>query len=192
MKLLTSDQGTIVLGIFSACTSSSIGQTCFYLCGVAYGFTTFYTAASVYVEAWKSVPDECKSLLKVMAYFFYSGWLMFPVLFVVGPEGAGHLSDHGSTIGHSIADLLSKQSWGVCEYLMENKLHVINERLEMEEEEEEAKLALVGASGLVRTQRAPSAQKTMLCTEPHASQYPCPGMAAARELPAPIRGVEVR
>lgn len=148
MKLLTSDQGTIILGIFAACTESDVGQTAFYLCGVAYGFTTFYTAASVYVEAWRSVPDECKSLLKVMAYFFYSGWLMFPVLFVVGPEGAGHLSDAGSTIGHSIADLLSKQSWGVCEYLMENKLHLINERLEMEEEEEEAKLALVGATNV--------------------------------------------
>ena len=87
---------------------------------------------------------------QVMAYFFYSGWLMFPVLFVVGPEGAGHLSVHGSTIGHSIADLLSKQAWGICEYLMENKLHVINERLEMEEEEEEAKLASVGAANAVR------------------------------------------
>jgi threonine/homoserine/homoserine lactone efflux protein len=65
MKLLTSDQGTIILGVFAAASENGAAQTLFYLAGCMYGFTTFYTAASVYVEAWKSVPEECKTLLKV-------------------------------------------------------------------------------------------------------------------------------
>nr|AHH02112.1 protein 113 [synthetic construct] len=137
MKLLTSDQGTIILGILAASSPDSAGQALFYLCGVAYGFTTFYTAAVVYFEAWQAIPDECRAILKSMIYFFYSGWLMFPILFIIGPEGAGHITPAGSTIGHVIADLLSKQMWSICEYMMENKLHILNLLAEEEEEEEE-------------------------------------------------------
>lgn len=137
MKLLTSDQGTIILGILSASTPDSVGQALFYLAGVAYGFCTFYTAATVYMEAWASVPDETRPLLKVMIYLFFSGWLCFPLLFILGPEGAGHLSTHGSTIGHTVADIAAKQLWSVCEWQMENMLHRINEDAEDDEDDED-------------------------------------------------------
>ena len=88
MKLLTSDQGTICMGILSAASPTSASNAIFYLCGVCFGFSTYYTAAMVYIEAWQSVPDSCKGILKWMIYFYFVGWLMFPILFIVGPEGA--------------------------------------------------------------------------------------------------------
>ena len=51
-------------------------------------------------------------------------------------SGAGHLSPDASTIGHTVADLIAKQGWGVLEYMMENKLHRLNEEAEEEEDDE--------------------------------------------------------
>eukprot|EP00218_Dolichomastix_sp_CCMP3274_P013063 CAMPEP_0170143336 /NCGR_PEP_ID=MMETSP0033_2-20121228/10355_1 /TAXON_ID=195969 /ORGANISM="Dolichomastix tenuilepis, Strain CCMP3274" /LENGTH=436 /DNA_ID=CAMNT_0010379783 /DNA_START=126 /DNA_END=1436 /DNA_ORIENTATION=+ len=128
MQLLTSDQGTIIMGI-TAALSSKATKVIFFLVGLCYGFNTFYTAAAVYLEAWKNVPEECKNLVKVMAYCFYSSWIMFPVLFILGPEGAGHITHDGSVIGHTIADLLSKNLWGILDWWLDYQLKM---RLEME------------------------------------------------------------
>mmetsp|Transcript_26896 Transcript_26896/g.58675 ORF Transcript_26896/g.58675 Transcript_26896/m.58675 type:complete len:515 (-) Transcript_26896:444-1988(-) len=133
MKLQTSDQGTIIMGIMAA-SSTGITNVGFYLCGLTYGFTTFYTAAGVYLEAYRNVPDDCRDLIKYMAYSFYGGWLMFPLLFILGPEGAGHISPDGSTIGHSVADLLSKNIWGIFEWQLDVKLHMHTKALQEEEE----------------------------------------------------------
>lgn len=84
---------------------------CFALC---YGFFTFFNIAKVYLEAYKTVPKGiCKQLVKVMAYLFFVSWLMFPILFLMGPEGFGHLTTYGSTIAHTVADILSKNLWGL-------------------------------------------------------------------------------
>jgi len=137
MKLQTSDQGTIIMGIMAA-ASTGITNVGFYLVGLTYGFTTFYTAAGVYLEAYRNVPDDCRTLVKYMAYSFYGGWLMFPLLFILGPEGAGHITDDGSTIGHSIADLLSKNIWGMFEWRLDVKLHEHTRALQAEAEKANA------------------------------------------------------
>jgi hypothetical protein len=59
-----------------------------------------------------------------MTYIFYSSWVMFPILFVAGPEGFGHISPAGSIIGHSIADLLSKNLWGVFDWWLDYQVKV--------------------------------------------------------------------
>lgn len=133
MKLLTSDQGTIIMGIMAS-SVSGITNLAFFGLGCAYGFSTFYTAASVYLEAYRNVPEDCRGLIKTMAYSFYSGWIMFPILFLIGPEGAGHITGDGSTIGHSVADLLSKNLWGVFEWRLDTKLHHHTLALQVEEE----------------------------------------------------------
>lgn len=115
MKLLTSDQGTIIMGV-TAAYSKGVVKICFFFVGLIYGFNTFYTAATVYLEAFRNVPDDLKGLVKYMTYIFYSSWVMFPILFVAGPEGFGHISPAGSVIGHTIADLLSKNLWGIFDW----------------------------------------------------------------------------
>jgi hypothetical protein len=38
-------------------------------------------------EAYENVPaGKCKQLVSQMAYMFYVSWLMFPTLFLLGPE----------------------------------------------------------------------------------------------------------
>jgi len=118
MKLLTSDQGTIIMGV-TAAYSKGIVKICFFFVGCIYGFNTFYTAATVYLEAFKNVPEDCQPTVKWMAICFYTSWLMFPILFVAGPEGLGHISSAGSIIGHSIADLLSKNLWGLFDWWLD-------------------------------------------------------------------------
>lgn len=137
MKLQTSDQGTIIMGAMAA-SCTGVTNVGFYLVGMIYGFTTFYSAAGVYLEAYRNVPDDCRQLIKYMAYSFYGGWLMFPLLFILGPEGAGHISADGSTIGHSVADLLSKNIWGLFEWALDGKLHHHAKTLADEQERENA------------------------------------------------------
>lgn len=93
--------------------------------GCCYGATTFITAASVYISAYKEVPSgECKLLVKLCAWVssttcclvlvhaqcssgytlatlwlftkpnlcaqvFFGSWLLFPLLFLMGPESFG-------------------------------------------------------------------------------------------------------
>ena len=49
-------------------------KVCFFFAGVVYGFSTFYTAATVYLEAFRNVPEDLKNLVKYMTYCFYSSW----------------------------------------------------------------------------------------------------------------------
>ena len=48
------------------------------------------------------------------AGLFYVVWVMYPVLFMLGPEGFGSLSPAASDIGYAITDLV-KLAWGVGE-----------------------------------------------------------------------------
>lgn len=176
MKLLTSDQGTLVMGVTAAAATDG-AKIAFFLVGFVYGANTFYTAAGVYLEAWKNVPEQCKSTVKAMAYIFYVSWCMFPILFVLGPEGAGHISGEGSTIGHCIADLLSKNLWGIFEWNLDTTLLRLNEEAMEEEDEEEEE-----------EEKGDEAKKTE-AAEVKAEEDPKAAVAAvptvgAKELPA--------
>nr|AHH02101.1 protein 114 [synthetic construct] len=140
MRLLTSDQGTILMGVTAAFAQGYV-RLGFYLVGCAFGFNTYYTAAAVYLEAWRNVPDAEKDVVKWMATIYYFSWVMFPVLFAIGSEGLGYITLSGSVIGHCIADLLSKNVWGLLEWYLEfcvhSRYHAELAALEEEEEEEE-------------------------------------------------------
>ncbi len=74
-----------------------------------------YIPIQVYIEAYHSVPKgTCRRLVKTMAWLFFGAWTAFPILFITGPEGVGYMSVYGSLICHAIADLLSKNLWGLC------------------------------------------------------------------------------
>lgn len=140
MTLLTSDQGTIMMGVTAAFAKGPI-KAVFFCCGLCYGFNTFYTAAAVYYEAWKNVPVDLRYLVRAMAVMFYTSWCMFPILFLLGPEGFGHISHYGSIVGHGLADLLSKNLWGVLEWWLDYNICVrFSFEEEGEEEEQEEKL----------------------------------------------------
>nr|BDS00526.1 light-activated cation selective ion channel [synthetic construct] len=123
MGLLVSDVGCIVWGATSAmCTGWT--KILFFLISLSYGMYTYFHAAKVYIEAFHTVPKgRPRTVVRIMAWLFFLSWGMFPVLFVVGPEGFGVLSVYGSAIGHSILDLIAKNMWGVLGNYLRVKIH---------------------------------------------------------------------
>nr|AHH02134.1 protein 124 [synthetic construct] len=123
MRLLVSDIGTIVWGTTAAMSTGYV-KVIFFLMGVIYGANTFFHAAKVYIEAYHTVPKGlCRQVVRVMAWLFFASWGMFPVLFLLGPEGFGHIGLYGSTIGHTVIDLLSKNCWGLLGNFLRVKIH---------------------------------------------------------------------
>ncbi|KXZ47652.1 hypothetical protein GPECTOR_34g811 [Gonium pectorale] len=113
MRLLVSDIGTIVFGATSAVCTGYL-KWVFFAIGCVYGGFTFFTAGKVYREAYEAAPaGRCKWLVKVNAVIFFSSWTMYPVLFVLGPEGTGVISLLESTTAHTFVDLMSKNIWGL-------------------------------------------------------------------------------
>ncbi len=86
-----------------------------------YVYMCVYT--QVYLEAHHIVPKGvCRNLVRAMAWSFFSAWTMFPLLFVFGPEGLGIISRSGSAIGHTVADIISKQLWGFFGHMLRVKV----------------------------------------------------------------------
>jgi bacteriorhodopsin len=101
-------------------------QIAFFVLGLLYSGSTFFHAAKIYVEAYHTVPKgECRVLIKIMAWCFFTSWIMFPILFLMGPEGFGHLSPYASIIGHTFADLLSKNLWGLFGHTLRVKVGLL-------------------------------------------------------------------
>jgi bacteriorhodopsin len=50
--------------------------------------------------------------IEVLAVVFYGSWTTFPILWVLGGEGASTIGFRGSAIGHALADLVSKNLFG--------------------------------------------------------------------------------
>ncbi|KAK9807728.1 hypothetical protein WJX72_007297 [[Myrmecia] bisecta] len=123
MTLLVSDVGCIVWGTTAAFTKGPL-KVLFFALGCVYGAYTFYHAAQVYIESFHMVPRGlCRQLVKAMAWVYFTSWVMFPFLFIAGPEGFGVISIAGSVIGHTIADLLSKNTWGFIGHYLRYKIH---------------------------------------------------------------------
>lgn len=87
-------------------------QIVLFFIALGFGMNTFYTASRVYIEGYHKVPKGlCKTLVKYLCGMFFASWLMFPLLFIAGPEGTRYLTWSGTTIAHTVADLLSKNIW---------------------------------------------------------------------------------
>ena len=123
MKLLLSDIGTICFGVSASMAAKGPLKIVLFMVGLLYGSTTFFTAATLYIEAYHMVPKgACRTLVKAMCYLFYGSWILFPLLFALGPEGFGHLTIAGSAIGHTVADVMSKNLWGLAGNSLRNKV----------------------------------------------------------------------
>nr|7C86_A Chain A, Sensory opsin A,Channelrhodopsin (ChR) chimera between ChR1 & ChR2 [Chlamydomonas reinhardtii]7E6X_A Chain A, Archaeal-type opsin 1,Archaeal-type opsin 2 [Chlamydomonas reinhardtii]7E6Y_A Chain A, Archaeal-type opsin 1,Archaeal-type opsin 2 [Chlamydomonas reinhardtii]7E6Z_A Chain A, Archaeal-type opsin 1,Archaeal-type opsin 2 [Chlamydomonas reinhardtii]7E70_A Chain A, Archaeal-type opsin 1,Archaeal-type opsin 2 [Chlamydomonas reinhardtii]7E71_A Chain A, Archaeal-type opsin 1,Archae len=123
MGLLVSDIGTIVWGTTAALSKGYV-RVIFFLMGLCYGIYTFFNAAKVYIEAYHTVPKgRCRQVVTGMAWLFFVSWGMFPILFILGPEGFGVLSVYGSTVGHTIIDLMSKNCWGLLGHYLRVLIH---------------------------------------------------------------------
>jgi hypothetical protein len=44
----------------------------------------------------------CRKIVRFMAWDYFGSWCMFPILFVLGPEGFGHITAYGSVIAHQV------------------------------------------------------------------------------------------
>nr|AHH02144.1 CsChR [synthetic construct] len=123
MALLVSDVGCIVWGT-TAALSTDFVKIIFFFLGLLYGFYTFYAAAKIYIEAYHTVPKGiCRQLVRLQAYDFFFTWSMFPILFMVGPEGFGKITAYSSGIAHEVCDLLSKNLWGLMGHFIRVKIH---------------------------------------------------------------------
>nr|AHH02132.1 protein 71 [synthetic construct] len=157
MRLLTSGQGPISMGITSAAATGGV-KIFFFCLGLCYGGFTFYSAAQVYMEAYHMVPrGQCRGIVRMMAWCYFASWPLFPILFLFGPEGFNIISLSGSHIGHAVADLLSKNLWGwfgwylrykIREYVIEKgdirrvkEIEVLGRKFEVEEYMDEEELA---------------------------------------------------
>jgi bacteriorhodopsin len=109
----TAMQGTLIFGASCAMCDSGILKVILFIFACCFGYVTFFTALEVYVESYANVPPVAKRTVMVMTYMFFASWGSFPALFLMGPEGFGHMNQNWSTIMHSIADLFSKNLWGV-------------------------------------------------------------------------------
>nr|QJF54429.1 cation channelrhodopsin 3 [Tetraselmis subcordiformis] len=128
MGLLTSDQGTICFGITSALSRHGLIKIITFLVALCFGVSTFYSASRVYIESYHQVPKGlCRKLVRYLTTMFFCSWLMFPLLFLAGPEGMVYLTWSGSTIGHTVADLMSKNIWGLIAHYLQVKIreHII-------------------------------------------------------------------
>jgi bacteriorhodopsin len=94
-------------------TGKGIMKVIFFCIALGFGFVTFFTALEVYIESYANVPPVAKRTVAIMTYMFFASWGSFPALFLLGPEGFGHMNQNWSTIMHSIADLFSKNLWGI-------------------------------------------------------------------------------
>lgn len=122
MRLLVSDIGCVVWGITAALCTGYL-KWIFFSLGLVYGCNTYFHSAKVYMEAYHTVPKgHCRLVVRLMAYSFFSAWTMYPVLFVLGPEGLAHMSGYTSTITTTIADCLAKQLWGLLGHHLRVKI----------------------------------------------------------------------
>ena len=141
----------------------------------------------MYLEAFRNVPDDLKPLVKYMTYIFYSSWVMFPILFVAGPEGFGHVSPAGSIIGHSIADLLSKNLWGIFDWWLDYQVKV-RAMLEDDEDDEDEE-GSEGVMGRALAAPMPPHTSNVILGDPQGSLVPY-YTNAFNKLPAKLTVVD--
>uniref|UniRef100_A0A7S1SYD0 Uncharacterized protein n=2 Tax=Tetraselmis chuii TaxID=63592 RepID=A0A7S1SYD0_9CHLO len=123
MQVLVSDVGAIVMGTYAAFSAGWL-KAVFFLLGCSYGAFTFYHAAKVYIESYYMVPKGlCRNLVKAMAWCFFTSWVGFPIIFLAGPDGFGHLSIWAEVAAQQICEIFSKNVWGFLGHFLRVKIH---------------------------------------------------------------------
>eukprot|EP00242_Pyramimonas_sp_CCMP2087_P003546 CAMPEP_0198230456 /NCGR_PEP_ID=MMETSP1445-20131203/114672_1 /TAXON_ID=36898 /ORGANISM="Pyramimonas sp., Strain CCMP2087" /LENGTH=614 /DNA_ID=CAMNT_0043910999 /DNA_START=599 /DNA_END=2443 /DNA_ORIENTATION=- len=134
MKLLTADQGTILFGATGAMATGAV-KPVFFCVGATYGVVTYFTALEVYVESYANVPPNAKKTVSIMAYMFFLSWFCFPLFWLLGEEGFGHVNQHMSTCLHAVADLFSKNLWGLYSWYLRLQVREYHRKKWHEEQE---------------------------------------------------------
>jgi hypothetical protein len=71
----------------------------------------FYQFINILKKNKKMYDNE--NALRKLLYIFFSSWIVFPILFIVGPEGFNLITIKTSMCFHSIGDIFSKNFCGL-------------------------------------------------------------------------------
>ncbi len=118
MLLLVVDQLMIVCGIISAFSTVTETKFVLFVVGCFFGALLYVMTFFIFKYAEFAIEDEAaQPILKAMSYCFYSCWLVYPTLFILGAEGpAKVISAEASAICHAIADLIAKNAYSALSW----------------------------------------------------------------------------
>jgi len=118
MLLLVIDQLMIVCGIISAFTTILATKIILFILGCLFGIMLYAMTYFIFNYAQDAIEDEAaQPYIKYMSYCFYSCWLVYPTLFLLGSEGpANVMSAEVSAVGHAIADLIAKNAYSALSW----------------------------------------------------------------------------
>jgi len=130
-KFLTINQCMIVSGMAgSFATNDAFSYTMFTLGCLFFGWLC-YLMYPVFCNAYKHFPEKCQPTIEILAVVFYGSWSSFPILWLLGSEGAGIIGFRASAIGHALADLVSKNLFGyLIWYLRWDKQRQLHKSIE--------------------------------------------------------------
>jgi hypothetical protein len=138
---LVGDQVMIVFGI-AAVFYTGAAKAILYIIGCLAGGLVFKIAVFTFLNASASFPAQARGPLWFAAGCFFIGWLMFAILWLVGPEGYGNLDFGVSQMCHALADLISKNTFGFLTWYIRFKIikpwEAEQQRLKREAEEKAA------------------------------------------------------
>uniref|UniRef100_A0A7S0QVT0 Uncharacterized protein n=1 Tax=Pyramimonas obovata TaxID=1411642 RepID=A0A7S0QVT0_9CHLO len=136
MKVLSADQGLIMMGATTALTGSeSSVKYVLFAIALCFGSLTFYTALEIYVESHANVPPVAKKTVTILAYMYFFSWGSYPVYFLLGPEGFGHINPAWSDVCHAVTDLFSKNLWGIYSWYLRVQVREYHRKKWFEEQE---------------------------------------------------------
>ena len=110
---------TVCSGILSAFYPGVMKWVCFLIgfCTCSFLYTTL-----IYIWQKKSVNLTNRQERKEILALFLVSWIIFPVLFVLGPEGTNAISLGTSMLCHAIGDMLAKNLCGGLMWRLQSKL----------------------------------------------------------------------
>eukprot|EP00873_Tetraselmis_striata_P023124 jgi/Tetstr1/443388/TSEL_031403.t1 len=104
----------LVLGVSTAAAADVTTKAVLFALAGAAGLVAVVYTAIQYVELYYTLNIvACRRAITPLAALWYAVWLIYPILFILGPEGFGSLSAPSSAIGYAVADLI-KLLWSLC------------------------------------------------------------------------------
>nr|AHH02128.1 CbChR1 [synthetic construct] len=123
MRLLVSCIGMLITGMAGGLGVGWVKWTLYFV-SCAYSAQTYLQAAKCYVEVYATVPKGyCRTVVKLMAYAFFTAWGAYPILWAIGPEGLKYISGYSNTIAHTFCDILAKEIWTFLGHHLRIKIH---------------------------------------------------------------------
>ncbi|KAK3233187.1 hypothetical protein CYMTET_56505 [Cymbomonas tetramitiformis] len=135
LKMVTSNQVMIVFGITGAISSGASRPVCFIGGCIACG-QLYVAAMEVYNRAYALYPAQALPYINLMRAIFFITWSLFPVFYILGPEGFDAISLETSVVLHVLNDMFAKNLWGfLAYYVRSNLLHDVAAKMGLSEAE---------------------------------------------------------